>query len=254
MQLKKEKRKEAKKMDRIVEVRKKLPVSGLLGISLIISLMILNFGCSKKTGQTTSVETKEDGQASIAKATSAMPVGQTAASDRKSGTAGEVEKPSCLTFIYKHKRDSAHSSDEVCSGHRNLIRIANQKINARSICARVDGTPVAFQIASKVKDGTHLVIGPVVGPDSKVSVSFCEGNAKCKEKCVVPKDQFLQAIGGDTGIQQVNAKWDPNDKENNDDVNQELDDEIKRELADDSDLPIFDGWIIEKEAASCRVQ
>ena len=42
----------------------------------------------------------------------------------------------------------------------------------------------------------EFVIGTVVGTETVVSARYCTGKARCAEDCRVPKDEFVEAIGG----------------------------------------------------------
>ncbi len=157
------------------------------------------------------------------------------------------EKP-CFTVTFKTKSNA-------CMHHRNLLRLEHANVNAKSLCVRVDGTPIRYQAVPQSKNGKGhlaLLIGPVSGPQAKVTATFCEDKEKCKETCTVPKDEFMEAIGGDLSDGQVHAKWDPDDAENDNDVSQELDDDIKRELASNGDLATFEGWTASDSAPACR--
>lgn len=81
---------------------------------------------------------------------------------------------------------------------RNLIRLPVSAFNAKSVCIKVNGTPVKF-ISSKEKKN-EFIIGAMTRSNSKVSVRYCEEGAQCKESCVVPKDEFIEALAGEENL------------------------------------------------------
>ena len=78
----------------------------------------------------------------------------------------------------------------------------------------------------------------------------------CNEECDVPKDEFLEAIGGvaDAGDSLEGGKavkWDPEEQSGEDDITASLDPEVKRELANHGDLKVFNGWMSDGAEVSC---
>lgn len=167
-----------------------------------------------------------------------------------------VAVESCFNLAFHHKTASGHTDSDACSSHRNVLRIKNADLNKKSLCVRVDGVPVKYELTQDKKD-TLATLGPIAGPASKITVRYCVGKATCKEDCTIPKDEFMEAIGGDDADSHKEArrgpavKWDSHDNEKDGEVSEELEGEIERELASEKHLTVFDGWIQDSETAAC---
>ncbi len=192
-----------------------------------------------------------------------IPAGSTAAHTTAPGAqtaqvaAVPKEPEGCVTFAYRHKKSSGHTSDDACSHHKNLIRLKHVVVNPSTVCVRVNKRPVAFQTVKGHAD--QILIGAVAGPSTDITVRYCLGKTKCSEDCAVPKDEFLSAIGGSEieGGGKI-AQWDPADVEKEADVNGNLDKDIKNELErldearpDSRMAAVFQDWIAGQEAAAC---
>lgn len=170
----------------------------------------------------------------------------------------------CVQLTLKHKQLSGHSSLDSCGEHRNAFKVAVASLNKKSVCVRVDGTPVKFDLAqSKDKSFYTITLGNIAGPMSKITARYCLGDRTCPEDCTVPKDEFLDAIGGDEvaaapkPAQKLahGGKWEKKpgtkDGETDGEVSDELEAEIEHELHAGRDLKVFDGWIQEREESAC---
>ena len=170
----------------------------------------------------------------------------------------------CVTITYHHKPLPTHGDEETCSHHKNMLKLTHddkQRINAASVCVRVNGTPVHYLTVKGHSD--ELIFGSMAGPKSKVTVHFCTGKGEgcAKEDCTVPKDEFMEAIGGSEGGS-ANAKlgqWDPEaPAEKEADVMAKLDGEVKKELETNDDLngrapagELFKDWLGQTESTAC---
>ncbi len=172
-----------------------------------------------------------------------------------------TEKPHCYRAVFKHKVLESHSDGEVCGHHKNLIHLPHEHVAMNSACVRVDSTPVKFE--SREQD---LVLDPVAGPDSVVSITYCVGEAckaVSKAQCqpvakanFKKKDEFMDAIGADGGGQEL-GNWEGKggNGESDKKLNAALDPAIRREIAhlDDpkpkalKDAGLFAGWVKEEE-------
>ena len=173
----------------------------------------------------------------------------------------------CVTITYHHKALASHPDDESCSHHKNMLKMADLpqlnglRVNPASVCVKVNGTPVHYLTVKGHAD--ELIFGSVAGPKSVVTVRYCTGKSDgcAKEDCTVPKDEFMEAIGGNEDAQQ-NAKlgqWDPDSpsaKES--DVMAKLDGQVKKELETNDDLngrapagELFKDWLGQTETAVC---
>lgn len=163
----------------------------------------------------------------------------------------------CFVESFKHKPTPGHESEEACSHHKNLLKLSHSDINMKSVCVRVNDVPVKFDRGGH---GNEFVIGSIAGPQSVITVKYCTGKTACaetkKDDCVVPKDEFLDAIGGGDPDDGAVAKWDNTDTAGD----AKLNSDVKRELADIDDTAtdnhganasIFKDWIAEKPAPAC---
>jgi hypothetical protein len=197
---------------------------------------------------------KEDAQNLRSNELSANQVNDQTAVNQQITAAPVAPSQGCFKFQYDH-RDAGHKDMATCSAHRNTFKpllsdrfsIEDLKVKNNNICVRVDGVPVKFQ---RVKD--IIQIGALPGPESKVSVAYCIGKAKCSESCVIPRDQFMEALSGsdDEGRAFAAAKWD--DKDNTDkDVTAGLSAELTGDGQDDKAVPFFKHWKLIDQKESC---
>jgi hypothetical protein len=172
----------------------------------------------------------------------------------------EAPKEVPITFFFetfKHKKTPGHDSAEACSHHKNLVSVSHASVNSKSVCVRVNNVPVKYERVGK----SDFLIGSIAGPDSTITVRYCIGQTSCttekKEDCQVPKDEFLDAIGGGDPDDGNVAQW---ENTGNNAADAKLNNDVKRELADiDGSAPedhsthvsVFKGWIDEKPAPAC---
>lgn len=169
------------------------------------------------------------------------------------------EGPKCFTLTYRHKETDAHTGDEVCSQHKNIIRLKHEGVNLKTLCVRIGKTPVPFQtVKGKPKE---ILVSAIAGPNSVISARYCTGAATCNEECKIPKDEFMEAIGGteaDTKDLKI-AQWDPNDPEQNNGITAKLDSDLKKELGDLDEGPskishVFRDWVSGPESPACGLK
>lgn len=144
--------------------------------------------------------------------------------------------PACYTISFTHKPTAGHTDRDTCSEHRNLVKFDSTAINPKAMCVRVDGTPVPFE---SVKGG--LLIAPIAGPKSKITVRYCTGKISCNEECKIKRDTFMEGLGN-TNDQ---------DETKDQDVGNHVEAEMAQELADHADLAIFDGWLDAQPVIAC---
>ena len=172
--------------------------------------------------------------------------------EKKEHIAIPVEAPSrCFTVTYKHKRTFGHTTDEECSTHTNSITLKHSDVNANSVCIKVNGRPVSFK---NTKNKTNeIIIGAIAGPGAVITARYCTGQYNCTEECKVPKDEFMDAIGGGneaSGLKSGIGHWEPSD------VKENLGEKLRKELAafDEpdtkfSEVSAFTGWTSESDDA-----
>lgn len=103
----------------------------------------------------------------------------------------------CFKFSFQHESKNQNRDIEDFLNDTNAFPIANTNVNQKSICVRVNNKPVNHKLVKK--DGkAEVVIGSVVGPDSTIQVSYCVGNAPCKESCVVKSNNKVDELISDS--------------------------------------------------------
>ncbi len=136
------------------------------------------------------------------------------------------ELAGCFVQTFTHEKLATHDDGEECLKHRNLIQLLQEglhpsKIAGASICVKVNGSPVKY---TRVKGhADQILIGPEAGPLAEISVRYCLGKALCPEDCTVKRDDFLAAIGGESGAD--SAGWDVSSDGKNRDA------EVEKEMA-----------------------
>jgi hypothetical protein len=179
-----------------------------------------------------------------------------------------AEKDACVTVTYKHKAMASHNDEETCSHHKNWLKLGHANVNAKTVCVRVNGSPVHFVSIKGHND--EVVFGSVAGPKSNVTVTYCTGKLTgCEAKmamqdCVVPKDEFMEAIGGESGGKPDArlGQWDPaHPSEKEADVLAKLDGSVRRELETNDELngrapagEMFKDWLAGTETSACGTQ
>ncbi len=157
--------------------------------------------------------------------------------------------PQCFTEVFSHQKLASHSSEDQCAEHTNSIRISQNlaEINPKNLCVRVDGKAVK----SKLDLGHNsLTIGPVAGPESKISIRYCLGQAKCQDNCEIAKDEFLGSLGADTDDEDTQDLQGLGDKSNP--LHQKLSPEVKQALAKLDSQDTFKGWKTEAKPEAAK--
>lgn len=172
------------------------------------------------------------------------------------------ELPGCFTVAFEHRKVVGHESIESCHIHRNILKLKHKDINPSSICVKIDKTPVPHAFLKGHAD--TLVVGAPAGPDSEITVRYCQAKLTCPTDCKIPKDEFLESIGGlSPGLHKKEfklSKWDEaagvakgrkiknTDESETERENERIESDLKRELAELEAVPIkrsenFDGWM-----------
>lgn len=170
------------------------------------------------------------------------------------------EASGCYTVSFKHKKIDSHANGVACTKHKNLLSLGEGlAINPKSICLKVNGVPVKFN--RNPSNANEIVFGSIAGPDSVVTARYCIGKSNCGEKCVVPKDDFLDAIGAGTDEfddEMPVVQWDPNKDKKVAKKDEKVDSELKSlktEMAKGSvsieRQNFFKDWLGNKPERSC---
>jgi hypothetical protein len=197
---------------------------------------------SGRTPGSTQETTQSEGQlpSPASQGISKQAPGQTG---KSSAPAALPEENRCFVATFHHKDLSSHRDGEQCLQHKNWISLADRPINPKTICVKVNGTPVEFRFGDAEKSA--ILIGAVAGPSAEITVHYCVGKRTCPTKCEIPKDNFLSSLGGD---EPANAQRHQTLKGNRGLVAEEV--ELDRELAqldqdiagDGQNLFIFKEW------------
>jgi hypothetical protein len=163
--------------------------------------------------------------------------------------------PNCFSLTFRHKPMPSHKDEEACSQHQNMLRLphpSGTRINAASVCIRVNGTPVRHKRSAERAD--EYVIGAVAGPKAVITARFCVGKASCGEPCSIPRDEFLEALGaGDAAEGEAPAaRWEAADAGEG---AARLDAEVRKELSEleaaGAESSVFREWVAEQDAPGC---
>ncbi len=174
----------------------------------------------------------------------------------------DAPKPVCHTMEFKHEHLRAHDSGEPCLEHRNVLTLKEDSLNPKSVCVRVNGKAIQHQVVRnpKVANEWKVVFGPHAGPNAVVTTTYCSIGAQCSEGCKIPRDDFMEAIGGGVGSLDGNlpaVSWDATGKEKKIGKTEEnLDRELKdftavMKKSDTQNSDLFAGWVNEKTQVSC---
>lgn len=155
--------------------------------------------------------------------------------------------PRCLSATFTR---NVRSGEDLAQS-RNLLRLTDlgidQAINPKSICVRVNGVPVKHRplfTKGKEKQLRGLILDPIPNPKASITTTFCVGKNTCAENCKIPRDEFMDAIGG---LDTKGGGWDSNESE----VMGALDGRLKRELEAGSDYELSDRWAHAQAEPAC---
>lgn len=200
---------------------------------------------------------------------------ETGAAAVTSGSVGQTTPP-CFTLTFKRPASTEllGEADSV----KNLLQLGHSDINPASVCIRVNGSPVKHTLVSGTQD--QFLIEPISTAKSEIVASFCTGSAKCSEPCnavapksvAKPKDEFLEAISGESedGINEKQAQWDEKDGLKNAEVNKALQGGIRDAISENTNTDstklagkthkavgskeAMTTWTVEKETPACFKQ
>ncbi len=112
----------------------------------------------------------------------------------------------CYTFEYRHHESAKAKDIESFLDFSNAFPLAAENVNKKSICVKVNQKPVEFQVL-KSKGKEEIVLGPVVGPESLIRISYCTGTAQCRESCTAPKKRFMDDLLSDAHADEFQDSW-----------------------------------------------
>lgn len=153
--------------------------------------------------------------------------------------------PQCFSQTFRHQALKSHQDGEACLHHQNEIQVAHARFNTQSLCVRVNGTPVYHKRVGK--NSGRVRLAAVAGPDSVISVSYCLTKTKCTSDCKIPKDPFMESLGGAAEVELS--------KKNLTAEEIQLEKEMKgftSELDSNSQKNIFKNWVSTQPVSHCK--
>jgi hypothetical protein len=116
------------------------------------------------------------------------------------GGAQDPSKPAnnCFSFEYRHPKEALNQDIEDFLDYSNAFPVLHEKVSQKSICVKVNNKPTAFKLV-KNKSQQEIMIGSVVGPESVIKVSYCVGDATCKEACAIKSNRMMDDLMSDAG-------------------------------------------------------
>jgi hypothetical protein len=123
-----------------------------------------------------------------------------------------VKQNDCFAYEYHHTEAAAGKDIEDYLDYTNAFAVEHGPVNAKSVCVKVNQKPVKFKI-TQYKGQQEIQIGSVVGPESVIRVSYCVGQAPCKEACAVKANRFMDDLTADNDEQDsFKESWDAGNK------------------------------------------
>lgn len=178
-----------------------------------------------------------------------------AASDSKERT--EKGAP-CFLIKYYHRALASHEDGEACLNHDNALAMNERDVDPRSVCVRVNGVPVKYQLVRE-ESRAEVRIGPIAGPHAEVTLSYCTGKNHCDRGCEVLKDEFIEgltAANEEEGDDSWGATADPGSQES-----AALEKEAKEfrgiasEFSQAGQHELFRDWIVfEERVQACKTK
>lgn len=172
----------------------------------------------------------------------------------KNEAKNEVKKEDvgCFTFHYQAKD---FKNPKTFGKNQHLLTLKHAEVNPKSVCVRINETPVAFEYLKK--DEPQIILKPILKSNPKITVQYCLRDTSCLDKCVVPKDEFMESIGGIAkGFEQADkqkVKWDPSQKDNEPDLKKELTGLLEDAPGKDTrKLPVYSEWNRDEGTPSCQ--
>ena len=105
----------------------------------------------------------------------------------------EKQANTCYKVEFKHLEQNQKRDIEEFTNELNAFLIPENDANLKSVCVKVNQKPVMHKI--RKKGTTHEVwIGSVVGPESKIELSYCLGTTSCKEACKVKVENKVDEL------------------------------------------------------------
>lgn len=159
------------------------------------------------------------------------------------------EAKGCYEATYAARKDAKVAPRRLARAELKLEGLDLKRLAAKSLCLRVDGVPVKFEYEAKAN---VVKLGALRRDDARVSVSYCLGEDRCGISCVVPKDEFMEAIAGTADADDVAATGWAGASKDGDDAALEKEIAGMGAILQSDRLPAaFAAWKLEKTAEPC---
>ena len=229
----------------------------------VLMMSVLSAAITLVSGSGCS-QAKKEKEAEPGTKQSSLTAPQTPRAARTISKKEEPPKPTSPTCLEATFTRNAQPGENL-SNQRNLLRLATLPadgvIQPNSLCVRINGVPSKYRpLFLKGKTGTPkqlrgLVLDPITHPQAKILVQFCIGKNRCPQKCMIPRDEFMDAIGGGRDDETKNsARWSEEsekDGTNDTDVIAAIDGQLQRELEAGNDYELNDHWVRGNEKPTC---
>lgn len=117
-------------------------------------------------------------------------------------------EPNCFSFEYQHKSAAKNRDIEDFLDYSNGFSIEHSDLNAKTLCVKVNNKPVQYSL-STYQGKKEVILGSIVGPESKIQISYCVGKASCKTPCEIKKDRALDEMLSDQDdTLNLDSAWD----------------------------------------------
>lgn len=183
-----------------------------ISIAVVIILLALAGYYFKNKSTTTHDQSGTTTESSDSKSPShgdPTDAGKSKSADAPTG-APQKETPACQIVKMKLAEGSKGNF------RKNLLQLGSDAVvNPKSLCVKIDGTPVKFTLHQKKPN--QVLIGGVRGAKAEITVRYCRDKNLCKDDCKIPRDEFMDALGasddGDSGARWDDGKAGDNEKE-----------------------------------------
>ncbi len=105
--------------------------------------------------------------------------------------------PNCFVVEYQHKPDAKKRDREDFLDFTNAFPIPHTAYNQKSLCVKVNQKPVPYQTLES-NHHSEVRVGPIIGPDSVIQISYCTSKINCNEKCGNPAQGFMDDLMAET--------------------------------------------------------
>jgi hypothetical protein len=102
----------------------------------------------------------------------------------------------CWAYEYQLAPSSRIPELEDYLDATSLLPLPPGPVNDKTLCVKADGRIVSHRLL-RDQGRSGILLGPVIGPDTRVRVSFCTPGARCAEKCQKKEPSFMDGLMDD---------------------------------------------------------